>query len=1589
MALELIQNADDAGATEIEIEVSESALIVTNNSTFVGCSDIASDEDCLKDAEADGRICDWHSFRDIASGSKAEREASVIGRFGLGFTAVYQVTDNPVVESKGVSLRIEPDKRKGFWDDVTPTDLTKFTLPWATNPNSTVRLKLKSVPGLKITDLDKIHTAILETSAESLIFLKNLKKITITRNGKKKTSFEMSIEEAKNSRRITRMPENKTQAFFFASKPDSENLRQLEEEYPQEIGSKGRQHSTEIAIPIQYDSAYKGLVYAYLPTQRRTSMPLNINGDFFPKHDRKDIILDVDGESDPMAEWNSALIYNAAILLAENIMPLYETLGFKRFWMLVNSIYSLYEDTLGYAPNTPKIFSAFWNRFALTSRSLPIVPLEGREETTVRLQDARLLVGEDVKLKRTAAIDLGLPVVSRELLRHYNVLEQLSVEKLSFEDVLVGLRKSPWTKDRSIAGTDPKIIIDQRYKPLYALLDDCIPKESAGLIDAPLLEEYKSLNLYLTKVNSLMNAQEIYFCERESVVSLLEANFKDFKFVNPIILEFSKVKAAAKLLTFDTFLNFIKERIAVKSEFIDSTNYLAIVSIICELTKSTLFGEEQSNQVRELPIWPTRNGDFAAAKDCLIPGDFQDLLGLASLIDTQRIEKEHLEFLRDKLNVQLLSLDSYIRNVIPEHFSFESNPISTEKYRDLIQELANHLNSFENDRYLDVFSEIPFIKSTSGKFRPSTEMVLINAHVVDQLGTDLPFWADPVYLPDTKSVLALLESIGVRRKPSAKQLVQLIEALCEQTPNKENRSKVMRTLKFLFEKANGYSEIELKGALREIIEKKCLPSEGNFETWIKPTDLLLPDNRELFSTQTHLQVLDFSGVNFESRALITEFLGVKSEPELDDVISHIHAVNLTTQSLSRRVYVYLNRYAGRTSDIEAQRKISGLRYVGLFLHNDAYIKPSQMYSENCVVDSPWAFKLPSGLERFPELLKCLGVKSSPEVEDLISILGEIRYDLEESELGEPKQSYLKAYLQCWKALNLHSVQESFLPEQYVELQNSELFLNCDFEFVRLSDALVPDSQWFLGKFESHFSKYFLFETTIYQDLLAKLDCNYLSERIAVAIEDIALGKKSLEIVKNEIRNRAANIQTALSTLTGSEHVRDIWPEIQVIFADRISLSWNLNLNLNIENVSEDVPIFLDSKNETLYLTLDAFNSNEQVIWARVFKEILFYLFPKESEGTLPPVGGLLASLMSQSASEGTVYLNELGYETSKEESKFDVENVVVEEISLGAEQPEETQNQNSYSERVSPEESLNEFSKTGDSRESFSSERISETISSSTIHGEPKKDYKPLSSSTHTERQSSNGQPENKEKAFNPDTSKHKYSAGGGITSEQRRPIRSDSKQGEIRNAYVYSLHEPTDEGSRIQAEKMGNERVSRAIVVQHELSEGRNPEEMPGTTVGYDIESTEQTGDIRFIEVKSISGRWSGAGVTLSYSQINFASIKKEAFWLYIVESVDTENPRIYKIQNPVRYIRGFKFNDAWKELAIEIEASRNDADNSEQAITHDDLGSRVFHTERGECWLIGWLQIGQSIQVTLEFDNQDQVVLPLNITKMKKLSQ
>src|SRR3546814_3827069 len=81
-----------------------------------------------------------------------------------------------------------------------------------------------------------------------------------------------------------------------------------------------------------------GLLYAYLPTEQASGLPLHINGDFFPHPTRRTITLT--GEQHERY-WNELLLDTAAKAIAENFDRLRELLGFERLWALANAIYAI------------------------------------------------------------------------------------------------------------------------------------------------------------------------------------------------------------------------------------------------------------------------------------------------------------------------------------------------------------------------------------------------------------------------------------------------------------------------------------------------------------------------------------------------------------------------------------------------------------------------------------------------------------------------------------------------------------------------------------------------------------------------------------------------------------------------------------------------------------------------------------------------------------------------------------------------------------------------------------------------------------------------------------------------------------------------------------------------------------------------------------------------------------------------------------------------------------------------------------------------------------------------------------------------
>lgn len=99
---ELLQNADDAKATTARFELHEDKLIFAHNGTrrFTVSNPATEEQD-----QKNGSLGDINAITAIGNSNKTDQVT--IGKFGVGFKAVFQYTSTPQIYDPGVSFRIE------------------------------------------------------------------------------------------------------------------------------------------------------------------------------------------------------------------------------------------------------------------------------------------------------------------------------------------------------------------------------------------------------------------------------------------------------------------------------------------------------------------------------------------------------------------------------------------------------------------------------------------------------------------------------------------------------------------------------------------------------------------------------------------------------------------------------------------------------------------------------------------------------------------------------------------------------------------------------------------------------------------------------------------------------------------------------------------------------------------------------------------------------------------------------------------------------------------------------------------------------------------------------------------------------------------------------------------------------------------------------------------------------------------------------------------------------------------------------------------------------------------------------------------
>ncbi len=143
---ELIQNAEDAGATDLTFTLFADRLEVRHDGR-------------------DFTVADVRGICGVGQGTKAD-DLTQIGKFGIGFKAVYAYTDSPQIHSGTENFRIEKYVRPYAVDPLgEPDDGTVFVFPFD-------RPEVSSSIAVQ-----EISAALGEIGVETLLFLRNIKRV--------------------------------------------------------------------------------------------------------------------------------------------------------------------------------------------------------------------------------------------------------------------------------------------------------------------------------------------------------------------------------------------------------------------------------------------------------------------------------------------------------------------------------------------------------------------------------------------------------------------------------------------------------------------------------------------------------------------------------------------------------------------------------------------------------------------------------------------------------------------------------------------------------------------------------------------------------------------------------------------------------------------------------------------------------------------------------------------------------------------------------------------------------------------------------------------------------------------------------------------------------------------------------------------------------------------------------------------------------------------------------------------------------------------------------------------------------------------
>ena len=1557
MALELIQNADDARAEEVVFDFTEEALVVRNSGKFTYCGDLGQ-RPCAQMERLD-YACDYHRIVDVGSGGKLQQSEN-IGRFGIGFLSTYQITDRPEIRSAGVRLILIPESSRWTVEAFDDPGGTTFFLPWARNGASPTRTALR-LSHIDAALIERVAEEIARVLRHSMLFLRHVRRAEVRRDGVQVLRCELDRGDGSDLI-VSFQPGGEVEQWHILRADAADAASRLQEKHIQ-LGALRRGAEVSIGLRTEPELLREGRLYAFLPTEQPTGLPAHINADFFPEADRKHVIFK--GHQHEQA-WNEMLVDAAAGEIARDPEGLLKALGHVQLWEVLGRAYELRRWT------DPVCYRGVWDRVRTTAAQASIVPTQ--DGSMRRPDEVYLPQGALTSNQAKALLEVGGRVPTEELRPFRNAMIQLGALDLLLERFVSLLERSLVERVGTDAVEDARV--SAFLRPLWEIAEGLLPdRRIGGSSSGEAIGRLKGLPMLISEHRMPVSIDRSYAVPPGLCAEQVAAAFPRLALVWRGLVGFPRLRALVR----DVDLGTVAAHIGSRLESADAGEVVGgdpraqnqFYTLLAELDALGPSADADYDALRSLAIWPSRRGLIAATR-ALLPGDFSDPIGRSDLLETSVLSERAREFLTEKLGVGTQTIHAYVQTVLPDFFGHDG-PRDVASYEPLMKELAANRSLADDAVTLKSLASLPLVPTRDGGWGRPDDTYRRSEGLVRVLGDMQHRWLDEKRIPDMPMMQVFLDLVGVRKTASPRHLAERMVGIAQGSePHEEARAASGEAFYAL---CAGYKawkgESAFEDAVASLRQGECFPADGDTGAWHRADSLYAPFRAQAFSSQA--SILAFRDTQRIEPQLL-ESLGVAGKPPTQLVVDHLKYCMANGLAPHPMTYVVLNERAAH-SPVE----VSELKEAECIWVEDRFVRANQVYWARPQLGR-YAFAVPESMKSLAPLFNAIGVKDEPEGPDYVDILVDLtqeHYVRSAAVVDDEKAVYDK----CLGAIADAQASGTCGDAELRRLADAPTMLSLRGMATYPDEVLIHDSEWYASFFRDELNQALCRLPVELSQLAQALNVRGLTSRTSVILDYAERPEQDEPEVAAKLRARVDVLLRLLHDQPAPvrENVRDVLSEIEAVSVAELRIAITVRLGADGDckppAKSEPGPVqaFYDANARRVMIRQPI----DDAKWTQTLAALFHQLMPGASGGEVSKLTLCMGPLMNKSVDDAHAVLDHAGVPTlDVAPATTDTTDLTSQEIvALGSGTTSAGEEEIELGRRDVDRKSV------AGALEDHARKDVGERgggahgpgYAAGKERGDVRSDPRGAGNESEAgaERQATNA----------PGYGHRTDGAEGTLERRSQRPrSRPKNKRQMDRRLLSYvrrsavELSSDTEAAGERREHNLAVETAARAAVCAYEEARGRIAEQMPQTHPGYDIVSHDPLArEHRLIEVKGIEGEWNQTGVGLTRLQFSNAQDDGDGYWLYVVEfATDPDHARVYPIRNPAMQVTSFMFDGNWREAAT---------DERQDPTMRFVPGVRVRHEQWGPGEIVDVVMRGKTRQLTIRFDERGRVVSNLSL--------